>query len=75
MSVSFEMSRPIVTCFVYVLTLVSASKNNLNDVLFSGGYEFIDLTFPFDNNTVYWLNTQNFVFTKKLENYQQDGSW
>ncbi|KAJ2947462.1 hypothetical protein O0L34_g17246 [Tuta absoluta] len=55
------------------LAVTLADQNSLNDVLFSGDYEFIDLTHPFDNKTVYWTNTQNFEFTKKTEEFTKDG--
>lgn len=64
--------------FVYVITIISivaGGQNTLNDILFSGNYEFIDLTHPYDNSTIYWPSTQKFVFTKKLAGYRRDGTW
>lgn len=37
----------------------------LNDVLFNGEYEFLDLSYPFDVNTIYWPNVKKFQFTKQ----------
>lgn len=64
--------------FVYVSTIifvVSEGQNTLNEVLFSGNYEFIDLTHPYDNSTIYWPGSQKFVFTKKVAGYRRDGTW
>ncbi|CAG4970864.1 unnamed protein product, partial [Parnassius apollo] len=61
-------------CLFCFITLTFAN-NSLNDVLFNGDYEFIDLTYPFDNKTIYWPDSKEFEFTKKIENFQQDGSW
>ncbi|XP_045449342.1 isatin hydrolase-like [Melitaea cinxia] len=48
---------------------------NSNDVLLNGDYEFIDLTYPFDKNTVYWTDSQEFKFTKKIGVFDDDGFW
>ncbi|RVE46288.1 hypothetical protein evm_009071 [Chilo suppressalis] len=40
-----------------------------------GHYEFVDLTHSFDNETIYWPNSLNFVFVKKIEELGADGSW
>ncbi|KAG6441391.1 kynurenine formamidase-like isoform X2 [Manduca sexta] len=66
-----------IVVFAFLASTIStlAEKVTLNDVLFSGGYEFIDLTHPYDNNTVYWPGHQKFTFTKKIENIQEDKSW
>ncbi|KAM3967122.1 kynurenine formamidase [Aphomia sociella] len=62
-----------VTCFIINS---SAIQNSLNDILFNGVYEFIDLTHPFDNQTVYWPDSQEFRFTKKIEEHDATtGSW
>ncbi|XP_049870815.1 isatin hydrolase-like [Pectinophora gossypiella] len=61
--------------FACLAGFILISADNLNNVLFNGDYEFIDLTHPFDNNTVYWLNTQSFVFTKKTEGNIINGNW
>lgn len=49
--------------------------NKLNNFLFSGDYEFIDLTYPFDNETIYWITAKPFSFTKKIGETKPDGSW
>lgn len=52
------------------------AKASLNDVLFTGEYEFFDLTHPFDNNTVYWPDAEKFIFSKKIEGFTlDDKSW
>ncbi|XP_047531697.1 isatin hydrolase-like isoform X1 [Vanessa atalanta] len=48
---------------------------NTNNILFNGDYEFIDLTYPFDKNTIYWPDSRSFEFTKKIGAFQNDGSW
>lgn len=65
------------TVFLYVLCFLTSSyvSANLNKELFSNSnYEFIDLTHPFDNLTVYWPGVQRFEYTKKTEEYR-DQSW
>ncbi|XP_026759541.1 isatin hydrolase-like [Galleria mellonella] len=52
-----------------------AKRDSLYDFLFNGDYEFIDLTHPFDNQTVYWPNAQVFRFTKQIGDYDATGSW
>ncbi|XP_047523997.1 kynurenine formamidase-like isoform X1 [Pieris napi] len=47
---------------------VTAHINSLNAVLFNGDYEFIDLSYPFDANTIYWPQAQKFQFTKQIIN-------
>ncbi|CAH2216433.1 jg22307 [Pararge aegeria aegeria] len=51
------------------------SNPTLNDILFNGDYEFIDLTYPFDKNTIYWPNAESFAFTRKNEAFGSDGAW
>lgn len=65
----------VVYLTVIVLSTVSANKNALNDFLFSGDFEFIDLTHTFDNKTVYWPGNNKFGYTKKTEGLRSDGSW
>lgn len=68
--------KPLVfICVCTIISVVSESQNTLNDILFSGNYEIIDLTHPFDNSTVYWPGAQKFVFTRKLAGYRRDGTW
>lgn len=62
-------------CVSTIIFVVSESQNTLNEVLFSGNYEFIDLTHPYNNSTIYWPGSQNFVFTKKVAGYSHDGTW
>ncbi|XP_059053479.1 kynurenine formamidase-like [Achroia grisella] len=52
-----------------------AKRDSLNDLLFSGGYDFIDLTHSFDNQTVYWPNAQRFQFTNQIADFDSTGSW
>ncbi|KAJ0177772.1 hypothetical protein K1T71_006645 [Dendrolimus kikuchii] len=53
---------------IYKLITFVNSEESLNSILFNNSqYEFIDLTHSFDNNTVYWPDMQNFIFTKKFE--------
>ncbi|CAH2040489.1 unnamed protein product, partial [Iphiclides podalirius] len=33
------------------------------------------LTYPFDNQTIYWPGGKDFEFTRKIENFNYDGSW
>lgn len=64
--------------FVSISTFISVvlgNPNSLSDILFSGNYEFIDLSHPYDNSTVNWPGTQKFVFTKKEADYRRDGTW
>lgn len=35
----------------------------------------MDLTWSFENNTIYWSGVQNFVFTKKLATTTEKGFW
>lgn len=35
----------------------------------------VDLTWPFDNDTIYWTNSQPFVFTRKVAEIRRDGVW
>lgn len=60
---------------IAIFSSIYAKSRNLNDVLFNSDYDYIDLTYPFDNDTIYWKNGQNFKFTKINENFQKDGSW
>ncbi|KAL4711386.1 hypothetical protein ACJJTC_016140 [Scirpophaga incertulas] len=73
------MTYKIVVCVVSALVATVCgliNQNYLNDLLFDGDYTFIDLTYSFDNNTVYWPNIQKFEFTKNTEHEQPaDGSW
>ncbi|XP_026731541.1 uncharacterized protein LOC113496503 [Trichoplusia ni] len=57
------------------LASLQAESDGLNSVLFSGNYEFIDMTHPFDNRTVYWPGTEPFKFTKQKEEFDKDNSW
>lgn len=59
----------------FLLLGCTLADKRLNEVLFSGDYEFIDLTYPFDNQTIYWLGSEEFKFTKKTAMFQRDGSW
>ncbi|CAH2085520.1 unnamed protein product [Euphydryas editha] len=68
----------LVVVLTYILVsgiFISKALANLNDIIFNGDYEFIDLTYPFDEHTVYLPNTKNFEFTKKIERFQNDGTW
>ncbi|XP_077297206.1 kynurenine formamidase-like [Arctopsyche grandis] len=47
----------------------------INDFLFSGGFEFVDLSHPFDNDTVYWPGGRKFSFTKKVAMKNPHGVW
>ncbi|CAH0751999.1 unnamed protein product [Diatraea saccharalis] len=62
----------LLACFI---VSIYTRGNELNNLLFNGDYEFIDLTHPFDNNTVYWPNSQQFIFIKKTEDLGNDDSW
>ncbi|XP_045449341.1 isatin hydrolase-like [Melitaea cinxia] len=55
----------------FIITITA----NFNDVLWNGDYEFIDLTYPFDNSTIYWMNSLQFMFNNKVAGFQDDGSW
>ncbi|CAH2085524.1 unnamed protein product [Euphydryas editha] len=48
---------------------------NSNDILFNEDYEFIDLSYPFDKNTIYSPVSQNFMFIKKIGHFDDEGSW
>lgn len=61
--------------FVAAVAAVPGDFNKLNNFLFSGEYEFIDLTHPFDNQTIYWTNVTTFKFINKIEGNRPDGSW
>ncbi|XP_041989093.1 kynurenine formamidase-like [Aricia agestis] len=74
MSVNMSLPLQLVVAFLTCFVIVSHSSS-LNKVLFDGDYEFIDLTYPFDAETIYWPNTRSFEFTKKDEGYYEDGSW
>ncbi|XP_034828436.1 kynurenine formamidase-like [Maniola hyperantus] len=65
----------LLTCAINYFINVNGCNPTLNDVFFNGVYEFIDLTFPFDKNTIYWPNMDQFSFTKKNEGFGSDGSW
>ncbi|KOB57216.1 Kynurenine formamidase, partial [Operophtera brumata] len=76
--VAFDMPLCTVMCLTLLglLTFSYVSSNNVNNELFSGQYEFIDLSHPFDNLTVYWPGVQRFEFTKKTEQFiGQNMSW
>lgn len=60
---------------VFKVASLSAHSPNLNDVLFNGNYEFIDMTYPFDDFTIYWPNAKHFQFTERNQSFQNDGSW
>ena len=60
---------------VTILASIQAKSPNLNDVLFNGDYDIIDLTYPFDNNTIYWKNGRHFEFIKIDESFRKDGTW
>lgn len=70
-----SVSYVCVSTILSIILVVSEGQNALNDVLFSGNYEFIDLTHPYDNSTIYWPGSQKFVFTKKTAGYRRDGTW
>ncbi|KAG7310034.1 hypothetical protein JYU34_004567 [Plutella xylostella] len=63
------------TVVVLLSSLLLANANDFNSFIFSGEYEFLDLTYPFDNFTIYWPEVQRFIFTKKLETNLDDGAW
>ncbi|XP_028170554.1 uncharacterized protein LOC114360175 [Ostrinia furnacalis] len=69
------MSLTALVLFAVCLTATAENRNALNEIIFSGDFEFIDLTHPFDNQTIYWPGVQNFVFTRKIANLEPDGSW
>ncbi|XP_045535392.1 kynurenine formamidase [Papilio machaon] len=59
----------------FLLCTYALADKSLNEVLMNGDYDFIDLTYPFDNQTIYWPGSQEFQFTKKIAMFQRDGSW
>ncbi|OWR51138.1 Kynurenine formamidase [Danaus plexippus plexippus] len=61
--------------FALLLFVLVEADTNLNDILFSGDYNFFDLTHPFDENTVYWPGNKQFAFTRKQGLFQKDNSW
>jgi hypothetical protein len=72
----YEMYSKAVALFVLSsVTLVFANNNviKINELLLGGGYEFVDLTHPFDNHTVYWPNAQNFEFIRKVGAQGENG--
>lgn len=63
--------------FFISFNVISSStiSNSLNNILLNGNYNFLDLTHSFDNKTIYWTDSKNFEFTKKIEERNTDGSW
>ncbi|XP_068624649.1 isatin hydrolase-like [Battus philenor] len=59
----------------FILFSFSSANTGLNNILFNGDYEFIDLTYPFDSKSIYWPNSKEFQFTNKIAMFQRDGSW
>ncbi|CAG9121057.1 unnamed protein product [Plutella xylostella] len=55
--------------------LVTADQNRLNKFIFNGDFEIIDLTYPVNENSVYWVNAKKFEFTNKLGLKGKVGSW
>ncbi|KAF2882733.1 hypothetical protein ILUMI_23466 [Ignelater luminosus] len=49
------------------LETISATLTRLEDT--------VDLTWSFDNDTIYWTNSQPFVFTRKIAEIRRDGVW
>lgn len=37
--------------------------------------EVLDLTWKFDNDTIYWRGVTPFSFTKKIAKFREDGIW
>ncbi|GBP05516.1 Kynurenine formamidase [Eumeta japonica] len=71
-------TMPVALTLISLLFSCSNTKGDqvkLNEVLFNGAYEFIDLTHHFDNDTVYWPTVRNFAFTQQTATNRQDGSW
>ncbi|VVC97756.1 unnamed protein product [Leptidea sinapis] len=70
----FTYLRAILIIYSSFLYLVDANSQNINDLLLSDNYEFIDLSHPFDGNTIYWPNKQSFVYSKKVIKEMDDGT-
>lgn len=37
--------------------------------------EYMDLSWSFDDKTVYWPGVQELTYTKAFEGYRNDGAW
>lgn len=59
-------------CFIFELITVANGGDSINSILFNSQYEFIDLSHPFDNKTLYWPDMQRFIFTKKIASAASD---
>ncbi|KAI8437450.1 hypothetical protein MSG28_011773 [Choristoneura fumiferana] len=62
-----------------VLVFLSAGARaddcKLNNVFFSGKYDFIDLSHKFDQHTIYWPDMKPFDFTKKIAETGENYTW
>ncbi|XP_023934914.1 isatin hydrolase [Bicyclus anynana] len=65
----------VLFCAFNSIVFAFVHSPSLNDVLFNGGYDFIDLTHSFDKSTIYWPTMKNFTFTEKFKEISEDGSW
>lgn len=62
--------------FQFVTTSAQSDPPKINDFLFSGGFEFIDLSHSFDNGTIYWPGARKFEFTSKVATHSpRNGGW
>ncbi|XP_075975852.1 kynurenine formamidase-like [Anticarsia gemmatalis] len=72
-TVSLAWFMVAVSCLLIPL---SVTADSLQDLLFSGNYEFIDLGHSFDNSTVYWPDSAKFKFIKKTKTQETaDSFW
>ncbi|CAK1544013.1 unnamed protein product [Leptosia nina] len=60
------MQKILIQSLIIYFSSVIGNPINLNGLLLPGEYEYIDLTNPFDENTIYWPGIQKFEFTKKV---------
>ncbi|GLV44973.1 Cyclin A [Carabus blaptoides fortunei] len=77
----FELCRPTILCFIRHLCFIGGvnAKDSLLAYYMSElvliEEKPVDLTWNFDNNTIYWVGVQPFTFTKVLAEFTKGNFW